>query len=70
MKKFKDTWLCEFFKSSVFIGFLIFVMFILGGTFITKCNRNKKIQHMRENVLYIKPKADTSAKKMTEKGNL
>ena len=63
MKRFRDTWFCEFCKSVIFISFLVFVTLILGGVFIGKCNENKKVIHMQEDVLYIKPKADTSAKK-------
>jgi hypothetical protein len=63
MTRFKDTWFCEFCKSSIFIGFLVFVLLIVGGVFISKCSENKKVIHMQEDVLYIKPKADTSAKK-------
>lgn len=59
MKKFKDTWLCEFIKSSVFIGFLFFVLLIAGAVFIGECKENKKVIDKQEDVLYMKPKADT-----------
>lgn len=60
MKKFSETFLCEFLKSVPFIAFLFVVMFILGGMYIHSCNDHRKVVQMKEDVLYIRPKSDTT----------
>jgi hypothetical protein len=63
MKKFKETFLCEFLKSTPFIAFVVVAILILGGITISNCNRHKNVVQMEEDVLYIRPKSDTSNRK-------
>ncbi len=62
MKKFRETFLCEFCMSLPFRLFLIFVATILISIMVYNHNHKEKVVHMQEDVLYIKPKADTAKK--------
>lgn len=62
MKKFRDTFFCEFCLSLPFRLFLIFVMIILISIMVHNCNDKNKVIQMKEDVLYIKPKADIAKK--------
>jgi len=59
MRKFKDTFLWMFMRSSMCLVFMGFLIFFLSVAYIgerRKNGRNTKDVHvMKENVLYIRP---------------
>ena len=55
----RDYFIIELLRSFPFKVLLILVLFIVAGVTISKCNEQKKVQHLKEDVLYIQPKPKT-----------
>lgn len=52
----KDYFIIELVTSFPFKVLIVLVIFIVTGVAISKCQEKKKVQHLKEDVLYIKPK--------------
>jgi hypothetical protein len=51
----KDSFIIEFLTSFPMKVLIILILFILAGVTISKC-KEKKVEQMKEDVLYIQPK--------------
>jgi hypothetical protein len=51
----KDSFIIEFLSSFPVKALIILILIIVSGVSISKC-REKKVQQMKEDVLYIQPK--------------
>jgi hypothetical protein len=51
----RDIFILELIRSFPFKVLVLLVLFIVAGVTISKC-KEKKVQHMKEDVLYIQPK--------------
>jgi len=52
----KDYFIIELITSFPFKILVLLVLLIFAGVAISKCREEKKVQQMKEDVLYIQPK--------------
>ena len=52
----KDYFIIELLKSFPVKVLIVLVLIILSGVTISKCREEKKVQQLREDVLYLQPK--------------
>ena len=51
-----EWWIWQFCRSGLFVCFLLFFGFFISLAFISQCRKNnRKVQVMKEDVLYIRP---------------